>query len=63
MSADETPKPTPPVPGPPRIPMPPRTPAPAAAPAAPASPVAAADSADWGRVAEDGTVEVREGEQ
>lgn len=62
MSADETPKPTPPVPAPPRVPMPPRTPAPAAAPAAPASPVAAADSADWGRVTEDGTVEVREGD-
>jgi chemotaxis protein histidine kinase CheA len=42
--------------------MPPRTPAAAAAPAAPASPVAAADSADWGRVTEDGTVEVREGD-
>lgn len=63
MSADETPKPTPPIPAPPRVPMPPRTPAPAAAPAAPASPVASADSADWGRVGEDGTVEVREGDQ
>ncbi|MEJ1921175.1 DUF349 domain-containing protein [Microbacterium sp. KHB019] len=42
--------------------MPPRTPAVAAAPAAPASPVAAVDSADWGRVTEDGTVEVREGD-
>ncbi|WP_337457990.1 DUF349 domain-containing protein [Microbacterium sp. KHB019] len=62
MSADETPKPTPPVPAPPRVPMPPRTPAVAAAPAAPASPVAAVDSADWGRVTEDGTVEVREGD-
>jgi len=62
VSADETPKPTPPVPAPPRVPMPPRTPAVAAAPAAPASPVAAVDSADWGRVTEDGTVEVREGD-
>ncbi|MDQ0645513.1 DUF349 domain-containing protein [Microbacterium murale] len=67
MSATEPSKPTPPVPAPPvpappRIPMPPRTPAPAAA-AAPVSPVAAADSADWGRVTEDGTVEVREGEE
>ncbi|WP_228479677.1 DUF349 domain-containing protein [Microbacterium abyssi] len=62
MSADETSKPTPPVPAPPRVPMPPRTPAPAAAPAAPVSPVAAADSADWGRVTDDGTVEVREGD-
>ncbi|GGD78233.1 DUF349 domain-containing protein [Microbacterium murale] len=70
MSATEPSKPTPPVPsppvpGPPRIPMPPRTPAAAqaAAPASPVSPVAAADSADWGRVTEDGTVEVREGEE
>lgn len=64
MSADETPKPkpTPPVPAPPRVPMPPRTPTPAAAPAAPVSPVAAADSAKWGRVTDDGTVEVREGD-
>ncbi|MGV2983717.1 DUF349 domain-containing protein [Microbacterium sp. AGC85] len=65
MSATEPSKPTPPVPGPPRIPMPPRTPAPAAAaaPASRVSPVAAADSADWGRVTEDGTVEVREGDE
>ncbi len=72
MSATEPSKPTPPVPspplpappfpGPPRIPMPPRAAAPAQA-AAPVSPVAAADSADWGRVSEDGTVEVREGEE
>lgn len=62
MSASEPPKPTPPVPAPPRVPMPPRNPAPAAAPAAPVAPVAAADSADWGRVTDDGTVEVREGE-
>ncbi|MGP6171103.1 DUF349 domain-containing protein [Microbacterium sp. A204] len=63
MSAAETPKPTPPVPAPPRIPMPPRASAPVASPAAAASPVAAADSADWGRVTDDGVVEVREGEQ
>jgi len=70
VSATEPSKPTPPVPsppvpGPPRIPMPPRTAAPAqaAAPVSPVSPVAAADSADWGRVSEDGTVEVREGEE
>ncbi|MGO2746461.1 DUF349 domain-containing protein [Microbacterium sp.] len=62
MSADETSKPTPPVPAPPRIPMPPRATSPVAAPAAPASPVASADSATWGRVTDDGTVEVREGD-
>lgn len=62
MSEAETPKPTPPIPAPPRVPMPPRTPAAVAAPAAPVSPVAAADSADWGRVTDDGTVEVREGD-
>lgn len=61
MSEAETPKPTPPVPAPPRVPMPPRTPAAVAAPAS-ASPVAATDSADWGRVTDDGTVEVREGD-
>ena len=63
MSEAETPKPTPPVPAPPRIPMPPRTQAPAAAPAAAPSPVAAADSAEWGRVTDDGTVEVREADE
>lgn len=63
MSATEPSKPTPPVPTPPRIPMPtpPRTPAPATV-AAPTAPVASADSATFGRVADDGTVEVREGE-
>lgn len=66
VSADDNaPKPTPPVPTPP-VPMPPRTPMPrkAAAPAAPVVPAApiASDAAEWGRVAEDGTVEVREGE-
>lgn len=61
MSATEPSKPTPPVPSPPRIPMPPRTPAPTAA-AAPVAPVASADSANFGRVTDDGTVEVREGD-
>ncbi len=61
MSANESSKPTPPVPAPPRIPMPPRTPL-QTKPSAPVVPVASADSADWGRVAEDGTVEVREGD-
>lgn len=61
MSATDPSKPTPPVPAPPRVPMPPKTPL-QAKPAAPVVPVAAADSADWGRVADDGTVEVREGD-
>ena len=67
MSATESSKPTPPVPSPPvpapPVPAPPRTPAPAraTAPAAPVAP-AIAGAADWGRVAEDGSVEVREGE-
>lgn len=61
MSATESSKPTPPVPAPPRVPMPPRTSI-QATPSVSASPVAAEDSADWGRVTEDGTVEVREGE-
>ncbi|SJN22817.1 ATPase involved in DNA repair [Microbacterium esteraromaticum] len=68
MSADDNvPTPTPPVPTPP-VPGPPRTPVPmpriAAAPAA--SPAVTApissDAAKWGRVTEDGTVEVLEGE-
>ena len=60
MSATEPSKPTPPVPAPPRVPMPPRTPV-QAKPVTPVVPVASAESADWGRVTEDGTVEVREG--
>lgn len=60
-------KPTPPVPAPPAAPLPRKLPKPAAvAPAAAASPVASASSAEaakWGRVAEDGTVEVREGDE
>jgi len=61
VSADDNaPKPTPPVPMPPRTPMPRKV----AAPAAPIVPVApaASDAAEWGRVTEDGTVEVREGD-
>lgn len=66
MSDDNAPTPTPPVPGPP-VPAPPRKPlqpvvqAAAPVPAAPA--VIASDAAEWGRVADDGTVEVREGDQ
>lgn len=61
MSATEPSKPTPPVPAPPRVPMPPRNQV-QAKPTTPVVPIAAADSADWGRVTEDGTVEVREGD-
>lgn len=61
MSATEPSKPTPPVPAPPRIPTPPRVPAPATA-AVPIVAPTQAGAADWGRVAEDGTVEVREGD-
>ncbi len=61
MSTDDNaPKPTPPVPMPPRMPMPRKAAAPAA-PIVPAAP-AVSDAAEWGRVTEDGTVEVREGE-
>lgn len=64
VSAEEPTKPTPPVPAPPAVPAPPRVPVRSAVPAPPAAaPVAASDSADWGRVADDGTVEVREGDQ
>ncbi|MCP1429977.1 hypothetical protein J3D45_002475 [Microbacterium foliorum] len=64
MSATEPTKPTPPVPGPPvpgppRLPAPPRPATPAAAPAAPAA-APSSDGTEWGRVSEDGTVEVRE---
>ncbi len=52
-----------PMPAPPRVPTPPRVPMPrkATAPvaAAPTAPVSS-DAAEWGRVTEDGTVEVRE---
>lgn len=62
MSANESSKPTPPVPAPPAKPLPRKLPTPAAAaPAAPTAPVSS-DAAKWGRVSEDGTVEVREGE-
>lgn len=53
-------KPTPPVPAPPRVPMP-TPPKLVAKPAAPVAPVSS-DAAEWGRVVEDGTVEVREGD-
>lgn len=61
MSATESPKPTPPVPGPPRLPAPPRVPTPAAVPSTPAAALSS-DAAKWGRVTEDGTVEVLEGD-
>lgn len=64
MSDNDAPTPTPPVPGPP-VPAPPRKPMAAVAPAAAAAPAVApvaSDAAEWGRVAEDGTVEVREGD-
>lgn len=65
MSDDNAAKPTPPVPGPP-VPAPPRRPMPTAAAATPAVAPAPApidsDAAQWGRVTEDGTVEVREGD-
>ncbi len=62
MSANEPSKPTPPVPTPPAVPMPRKTPTPAVvAPAAPTAPVTS-DAAEWGRVSDDGTVEVREGD-
>ena len=66
MSAPESSKPTPPVPAPPAAPLPRKLPSPAAV-----APVAAAatpptstpeEVAKWGRVSEDGTVEVLEGE-
>ncbi|MFC4137098.1 MULTISPECIES: DUF349 domain-containing protein [unclassified Microbacterium] len=60
MSATEPSKPTPPVPAPPRVPMP-TPPKLVAKPVAPAAPVSS-DAAEWGRVVEDGTVEVREGD-
>lgn len=62
MSATEPSKPTPPVPAPPAVPLPRKVPTPAAvAPAAPAA-ASASTAAEWGRVSEDGTVEVREGD-
>ncbi|WP_420063982.1 DUF349 domain-containing protein [Microbacterium bandirmense] len=65
MSDDNAAKPTPPVPGPP-VPAPPRKPMPVVAPAPAVTPAAtsvtSSDAAEWGRVTEDGTVEVREGE-
>ncbi|MFF7292555.1 DUF349 domain-containing protein [Microbacterium sp. NPDC008134] len=62
MSANESSKPTPPVPAPPAKPLPRKLPTPAAAvPAAPTAPISS-EAAKWGRVSDDGTVEVREGE-
>ncbi|GAA1244123.1 hypothetical protein JOF42_002310 [Microbacterium phyllosphaerae] len=67
MSATEPSKPTPPVPAPPTAPLPRKLPKPAtvapAAAAAPASASSSADAAKWGRVSDDGTVEVLEGEE
>ncbi|WP_181905789.1 DUF349 domain-containing protein [Microbacterium bovistercoris] len=70
MSATEPSKPTPPVPAPPAVPGPRPVPMPRKLPAQAASvapaPVAPTSSpeeiAKWGRVSEDGTVEVREGD-
>jgi len=65
VSATESSKPTPPVPTPPAAPLPRKLIAPAAAaPAAPATPPTSTpeEVAKWGRVSEDGTVEVLEGE-
>lgn len=67
MSATEPSKPTPPVPGPPAAPLPrklpPKAPAAAQAPAAPVAPTSSPEEvAKWGRVSEDGTVEVLENE-
>ncbi|MFJ2552696.1 DUF349 domain-containing protein [Microbacterium sp. NPDC087591] len=62
MSATDPSKPTPPVPAPPAVPLPRKVPNPAAvAPVVAAAPTKS-DAAEWGRVAEDGTVEVREGD-
>jgi len=66
VSATEPSKPTPPVPAPPAKPLPRKLPsAAAAAPAAPTAPspsASSSDAAEWGRVSDDGTVEVREGD-
>lgn len=62
---DETPRPAP-APGPRPTPRPPRGPRPAAPvrpPAAPAAPPTIADAPSWGRVDDDGTVYVREGDE
>ncbi|MBO9626222.1 MAG: DUF349 domain-containing protein [Microbacterium sp.] len=65
MSATESSKPTPPIPAPPAVPMPRKLPTPAAAaPAAAAAQPPTSSPEDvqkWGRVSEDGTVEVLEG--
>ncbi|MEV8174251.1 DUF349 domain-containing protein [Microbacterium sp. NPDC079176] len=67
MTVSEPSKPTPPIPAPPAAPLPRKLTKPTAVtPAAAASPATSASSAEaakWGRVAEDGTVEVREGDE
>jgi len=68
VSATEPSKPTPPVPAPPTAPLPRKLPAkaPAAAqtPAAPVAPTSSPEEvAKWGRVSEDGTVEVLENDE
>ncbi|WP_394194389.1 DUF349 domain-containing protein [Microbacterium foliorum] len=67
MTVSEPSKPTPPIPAPPAAPLPRKLTKPTAAtPVAAASPATSASSAEaakWGRVAEDGTVEVREGDE
>ncbi len=62
MSANEPTKPTPPRPGPPAVPMPRKAPTPAAVAPVASVPAASSTSAEWGRVSEDGTVEVKEGD-
>ncbi|WP_207769938.1 MULTISPECIES: DUF349 domain-containing protein [unclassified Microbacterium] len=62
MSATEPSKPTPPVPAPPAVPMPRKAPTPAVVPPVAPAPASSSSSAEWGRVSEDGTVEVREGD-
>lgn len=60
MSANEPSKPTPPVPVPPGVPMPRKAPTPASVASSTSAPVSSSTSAEWGRVSEDGTVEVKE---
>ncbi|WP_259461111.1 MULTISPECIES: DUF349 domain-containing protein [unclassified Microbacterium] len=62
MSATEPSKPTPPIPAPPAMPMPRKAPTPATVAPVTTAAVSSSSAAEWGRVAEDGTVEVREGD-
>lgn len=62
MSANDSSKPTPPVPAPPAIPMPRKLPVPAVVAPSAVPAAASADASEWGRVSDDGTVEVREGD-